>query len=209
MVPGLYLIHQAISQEYADCLLKSLPKDFLDVDKQQVSNNNNLQNASLQMHHFAPLPEWVSMISEDVIPEAWKVEHWAGNESNASIVQRYKAGEGICWHVDLLSFGDGVAILSLLSHVRMKFRKVDDHSCLDELVLPWCDDLKAGTWRHSLIFDSNSLLLMSGEARYMWEHTIENAPYDLIGSIRVPRQERISFTLRRVKLDTEGVKVAA
>lgn len=182
-MPGIRLVSEAVSQEYADLLVSQLPPEFT-ISSPKKEEQSSMTRASLQLHHFSPLPEWISMVSEDVIPNDWKTDHWSGEECNTSIVQRYKPGEGIRWHVDLPSFGDGVAILSLLSTVRMRFRRVNDHSDIEEIVLP-----------------PRSLLLFWGEARYDWEHTIEGVYNDRIDGKQVPRQERISFTLRRIAVE--------
>lgn len=44
-------------------------------------------------------------------------------------VNSYKSGEGICPHVDLLRYEDGIAIVSLLSAVNMDFSLVSTRSC--------------------------------------------------------------------------------
>lgn len=109
MVDGLLLIENAISEEYANSVISGLPDDFLGVfNKGRLEDiNKNLwsedlvadlgaKRASLQLHHFAPLPEFVSMVSEDVIPQPWKDRVWNGQDCNCSIVQGYRAGEGTC-----------------------------------------------------------------------------------------------------------------
>ena len=88
---------------------------------------------------------------------------------------------GIRWHVDLAAFGDGVAILSLLSPVVMRFRLVNDHTQIKDVLLK-----------------PLSLLLCSGEARYDWEHTIAAASSDCINGETIHRQTRISVTMRRI-----------
>lgn len=84
-------MEDAISQEYADWILSLLPQEFL---KQASAIDRSSGSASLQMHHFAPLPDYISMISEDVIPLNWKARIWSGEECDSSIVQAYQAGEG-------------------------------------------------------------------------------------------------------------------
>lgn len=120
MVPGLHLIEDAVSREYVECIVDLLPREIMQgIDRQtsdqklgMVQNPDSSRQealteretsvelpASLQVHYFRPLPEFVSMISEDVIPPEWKSEVWQGSECNCSIVQRYRAGEGIQIHV--------------------------------------------------------------------------------------------------------------
>lgn len=184
----LVLIEEAVSEDYASQMLNMLPADFIKNESAAVTARESSQctrqtrGSSLQLHFFAPLPDLINFISEDVIPAAWKEAHWRGQESEAAIVQRYAPGQGIDWHVDLLRYDDGVAILSLLSTVRMHFRKVTDHTIVKSVVLR-----------------PRSLLLCSGAARYEWEHCIESIDHDMIDDIKVLREDRISITMRRVK----------
>ncbi|ORY80992.1 hypothetical protein BCR37DRAFT_60748 [Protomyces lactucae-debilis] len=182
-IDGLVLIQDAISAEYADQLLRLLPREVLVNDNSQLKTpQGSSSTASVQMHHFSPLPDYLTFISEDVIPDDWKTEHWQGFDCEAAIIQRYKPGQGIDWHVDLLRFDDGIAILSLLSSVRMLFRRVDHRSVTKSVVL-----------------HPRSLLLISGHARYKWEHCIESIESDIIDGQTIARRDRISITMRRVK----------
>ena len=61
------------------------------------------------------------------------------------VVNRYEPGEGICAHVDLLRFADGVAILSLGSPAVMSFTM--------------------GSSARNILLEPGDLLLLEGEAR--------------------------------------------
>lgn len=160
MIPGLEIVQDAISEEYEQAILNLLPVSF-------TRTVLGARCSSQQLHYFSPVPEVISMISEDVIPNTFKAKVWESKECNSAIVQSYAPGDGIAWHIDLLKFTDGVAILSLLSDTVLKFRR---DNVVKEYHVPRL-----------------SLVLCSGEARYDWEHTIENQ-----------RDVRISVTLRRL-----------
>jgi len=110
---------------------------------------------------------------------------------NQLTVNQYRPGEGIGSHVDTPSaFGDGLISISLNSGIVMEFRKVsgeDDGDSLKKLVyLP-----------------PRSLVLMSGPARYEWEHQIVTRRTDTHQGVVLPRGLRISLTLRTA-LTLEG-----
>lgn len=89
-------MEDAVSLEYADWIVSMLPPELLLTSSaaSQGPRAKKTGSASLQMHHFAPLPDYISMISEDVIPTGWKAEVWSDRECDCSIVQSYRAGEG-------------------------------------------------------------------------------------------------------------------
>jgi alkylated DNA repair dioxygenase AlkB/SAM-dependent methyltransferase len=104
---------------------------------------------------------------------------------NQLTVNQYFPGEGIGSHVDTPSaFSDGLISISLNGGITMEFRQVGngDEASVKKLVyLP-----------------PRSLLLMSGDARYNWEHMIVSRMTDTHDNVVLPRQLRVSLTLRTV-----------
>jgi alkylated DNA repair dioxygenase AlkB/SAM-dependent methyltransferase len=112
---------------------------------------------------------------------------------NQLTVNHYKPGEGIGSHVDTLSaFADGLLSISLNGGIVMEFRKVN--SDLKKLVyLP-----------------PRSLVLMSGPARFEWEHMIVTRRTDTHNGVVLPRSLRVSLTLRTaLKLDGTNLPLVA
>lgn len=70
-------------------------------------------------------------------------------------INEYRQGAGIGWHKDKPEFGD-VAGISLLSDVKMRFRKSSGESWL----------------RASHLLQARSLYILTGEVRHEWEHSI-------------------------------------
>lgn len=105
---------------------------------------------------------------------------------NQMTVNEYKKGEGIGSHVDTPhAFDDGLISISLGSGIVMEFNHTESDQC--KLVyLP-----------------ARSLLLMSGDARYKWEHYIVSRMTDTHSGKIIPRGLRVSLTLR-TSLDMEG-----
>jgi alkylated DNA repair dioxygenase AlkB len=79
------------------------------------------------------------------------------------IINEYLPGQGISRHVDCVPcFGDTVASLSLGSTCEMKFEHVSSG--------------KSG----SMILAPRSMLVLSGEARYDWMHSIPSRKEDTV-----------------------------
>ncbi|KAG2697427.1 hypothetical protein I3760_07G105400 [Carya illinoinensis] len=111
------------------------------------------------------------------------------------IVNAYQPGEGICAHVDLMRFEDGIAIVSLESSCVMHFTKVGQ---------PHCDAANGGkshppTTRIPVYLTPGSLVLISGEARYSWKHEINRKPgFQIWEGQELNQRRRISVTLRKL-----------
>ncbi|KAF8644449.1 hypothetical protein AX16_008448 [Volvariella volvacea WC 439] len=104
-----------------------------------------------------------------------------------AIINLYRPGEGISSHVDLLGrFGDGIIGVSLGSGCVMKFDRDDDEP---RRVSEGKDEEKdknpegggaRGRDRWDLYLPRNTVLVLSGDARYKWKHGIERRTEDLV-----------------------------
>ena len=103
--------------------------------------------------------------------------------------------QGICAHVDLMRFEDGIAIISLESAYVMHFSPVEGTSG-DFMVDGEKDPLATKIPVH---LTPGSLILMSGEARYRWKHEINRKPgFQMWQGEELIQQKRISITLRKL-----------
>ena len=103
---------------------------------------------------------------------------------NQITVNCYQPGEGIGTHIDTPSaFSDGLLSISLNSGCVMEFRK--------------------GDTKKLVYLPRRSLLLMSGDARYSWEHMIVTRKTDTVDGEVLPRGLRVSLTLRTA-IDLQG-----
>jgi alkylated DNA repair dioxygenase AlkB/SAM-dependent methyltransferase len=99
---------------------------------------------------------------------------------NQLTVNHYNPGEGIGSHVDTASaFSDGLISISLNSGIVMEFRNVHDTKLKKLVYLP-----------------PRSMLLMSKDARYHWEHMIVTRMTDTHNGAVLSRKLRVSLTLR-------------
>lgn len=98
------------------------------------------------------------------------------------IVNEYEAGQGISPHVDREScFGSVVASLSIGSDIVMDFRS--ESGQMGSMLLP-----------------ARSMIILTGDARYSWKHSITARKRDKLGDREFQRSRRLSLTFRTVLL---------
>jgi alkylated DNA repair dioxygenase AlkB len=101
------------------------------------------------------------------------------------LVNEYEPGQGIAFHRDYQPFDRTVVSLSLLAPCVMEFRH-------------------AANRRHeSLLLERRSLLVLSDEARYEWEHGIARRKNDRWKGVLLLRARRLSITFRLLKQSRE------
>ncbi|XP_020081573.1 uncharacterized protein P8A3.02c-like [Ananas comosus] len=105
--------------------------------------------------------------------------------------------QGICAHVDLMRFEDGIAIVSLESPCIMHFtRPTTDMEVGTTATLEEDREL---TKRVPVLLTPGSLVLMSGEVRYLWKHEINRKPGNQVWEGKEIQQgRRTSVTLRKL-----------
>jgi alkylated DNA repair dioxygenase AlkB len=100
------------------------------------------------------------------------------------IINEYQPGQGISAHIDCVPcFSNTIASLSLGSSCVMDFT----HS-------------KTGK-KSSLLLEPRSLLMLTGDARYLWQHAIAGRKTDRYNGQLIERTRRISLTFRKVLTD--------
>ena len=90
-------------------------------------------------------------------------------------------GQGITLHRDYDPFDRTVVSLSLVSPCVMDFRHVESRR------------------KESLLLERRSLVVLSDEARYEWEHGIARRKNDRWDGRVIPRGRRLSVTFRVLK----------
>jgi alkylated DNA repair protein alkB family protein 8 len=178
------------SKEGADCPpLPALPCDFLNLEgyiEKSVSQGRGWEALAgvierTRKHDFAP-----DLSESDVA-----VDTVCFPELNQMTVNEYKEGSGIGSHVDTPSaFGDGLISISLNAGIAMEFRLTHQEAKNDE------GDNAPSTLRKLVYLPRRSLLLMSGPARYLWEHMIVTRMTDTHEGQVISRGRRVSLTLR-------------
>ena len=101
------------------------------------------------------------------------------------IINEYQPGQGISAHIDCVPcFADSIASLSLGSPCVMDFT----HSKTGE--------------KSSLLLEPRSLLVLTGDARYVWQHAISGRKTDRYQGQIISRKRRISLTFRKMIADS-------
>jgi alkylated DNA repair dioxygenase AlkB len=97
------------------------------------------------------------------------------------IINEYLGAQGIAAHIDCpRSFGPVICSISLLSSCMMNFI------------------LKEKT---ALYLEPRSLLILEGDARFIYKHEIEPRKYDNFLGSKIARKRRVSVTFRKVISD--------
>ena len=130
--------------------------------------------------YLGPLPDWL-------VPMAQRL-HSEGLFSavpDQAIINEYLPGQGISAHIDCVPcFGSEIASLSLGS------------SCVMEFMHPHHN-------RQTKVLEPRSLFVLTGAARYEWQHCIPARKSDVMGGIKINRARRVSITFRKVILSDQ------
>ena len=122
----------------------------------------------------SPLPVWIDTIARRIVGA-----RFFSRMPVQALVNEYLPGQGISAHKDYQPF-DEVASLSLASGCLMEFAKANR------------------TRNVSLWLEPRSLLVLTGEARHEWTHAIRPRLADLVDGAKIPRERRLSLTLRTI-----------
>jgi alkylated DNA repair dioxygenase AlkB len=121
----------------------------------------------------APIPAWGRRLSDRLFADGITDQPF-----DHMLVNEYLPGQGIAPHRDYAPFGRTVVSLSLLAACVMDFR----HTTTGR--------------RERLLLEPRSLLVLTDEARYEWEHGIAPRKRDTWQGLRVDRGRRLSVTFR-------------
>jgi alkylated DNA repair dioxygenase AlkB len=127
--------------------------------------------------YLGPLPNWITPFIQKKLFKDNLVEQ----APDQLIVNEYEPGQGISPHIDCVPcFAETIISLSLGSSALMVF----SHGSTGEQV--------------SLLLEPRSLLIMKGEARYQWKHSIPGRKTDIHQGEIIERRRRVSLTFRNV-----------
>jgi alkylated DNA repair dioxygenase AlkB len=185
-IPGLRYVANAITAEQEQLLLA-----IIDQQAWQTELRRRVQHYGYQYDYerrsidrslyLGDLPTWLTDLSAEF------VEHrWLPKLSDQVIINEYMPGQGIAPHVDCVPcFGEAIASLSLGSGCQMDFIRAESKE------------------KHSLFLEPRSLLVLTGDARHRWRHSIPARKNDQVAGQSTPRGRRVSLTFRTVLLSDE------
>jgi alkylated DNA repair dioxygenase AlkB len=126
--------------------------------------------------YLGPLPDWLSASAA-----ALRRKDVFAQMPDQVIVNEYRPGQGIAPHIDRAPcFAETVASLSLGSPCVMDFAHGETAQTT------------------SMLLEPCSLLVLSGDARYLWTHAIAPRKTDTFDGAAIPRRRRVSLTFRKM-----------
>ena len=183
MITGLRYIPHYIASEAHDVLLQTIEQQtWLGDLKRRVQHygykyDYKARRIDLSMR-LGNLPTW----ADELATRLWQEGIFA-EKPDQLIINEYEAGQGIAPHVDCEPcFSDTIVSISLGSACVMDFIHLatkDKKPCLLEV---------------------GSAVVLQGESRYDWQHTIAARKTDVFENQTYKRGKRISMTFRKVLL---------
>ncbi|XP_035681426.1 alkylated DNA repair protein alkB homolog 8-like [Branchiostoma floridae] len=195
--PGLRLVEDFVSPACADRLLEGLGwsnEHQHHMDAEQALKHRRVKHFGYEFRYDnnnvdkdtplpGGLPDWCSQVIDRMMSEG-HIKH----KPDQITVNQYQPGQGIPPHVDTHSaFEDEISSLSLGGQTVMDFKHPSGK-------------------RVSIVLPARSLLVMAGEARYLWTHGIIPRKMDPVpvkgqeDSMTLARREvRTSFTFRKIR----------
>ena len=125
--------------------------------------------------HIGALPDWLADMAQKLYDETGLFERIP----EQVIVNEYLPGQGIATHIDHPGFGPTVCTISLLDDWEMDFSE------------NWRDKSPA-------LLQRGSCVLLTGDARSVWQHGIAPRKSEVTESGRRQRKRRLSLTFRTV-----------
>mmetsp|Transcript_21138 Transcript_21138/g.39045 ORF Transcript_21138/g.39045 Transcript_21138/m.39045 type:complete len:373 (-) Transcript_21138:2168-3286(-) len=121
------------------------------------------------------MPEWAEGILQ-LLKESFGLDY------DQLTVNDYAPGDSIPPHTDSHSpFEETLISISLLSPISINYRHLD--------------------YDVNVFVPARSMLIMQGEARYVWKHSIQQRKFEVLDSFTVYRRRRISLTFRKTRTE--------
>jgi len=177
LIAGLQYIRNYLDQTTHDRLIAVVDEHVWQqsVDHRVQVYGYHYSRRQQDAYRIGELPPWgralaVQLADDGYVPQV----------PNQLVVNDYPPGAGIFQHIDQDVFGDTVISISLGSTCVMRFTETTAGHTEDVLLEP------------------RSLLVLSGAARWRWQHEIPARGSDMWDGREYPRSRRVSLTFRRV-----------
>jgi alkylated DNA repair dioxygenase AlkB len=122
------------------------------------------------------LPVWAATLAERL-----KLDGFLDDVPDQLVVNEYQPGQGLGPHIDCIPcFGEVITTISLGGACVMDFTSIDSGET------------------YALTLEPGSLLVLSGDARYRWEHGIAARKSDGVNGTARLRTRRVTLTFRHV-----------
>jgi alkylated DNA repair dioxygenase AlkB len=190
MVPsilGLQYVPEYLDSETHDRLLAAVDRQpwLMSVDHRVQIYGYNYSHAKRAAFRIGDLPPWATdlsgrLCSDGLLPKV----------PDQMVANDYRPGSGIFAHVDQAVLGDIVASVSLGSTCVMRF----SHGASGQV--------------EELLLEPRSVLVLSGEARWAWQHEIPARTVDTWENEETARSRRVSLTFRVITSSSKSDRFA-
>jgi len=182
-IPGLHYTPEYITQQEETELIRVIDAQSWNTElKRRVQHYGYRYDYKARSvtpeSYLGPLPEWLMPYCDRL-----RADGHFPQAPDQVIVNEYKLGQGIAPHIDCVPcFTDIIASLSLGSTCIMEFTQAETQQKIPMLLEP------------------RSLVVLSGDARYHWQHAIPHRKTDRHNGQVFQRGQRLSLTFRKVML---------
>ena len=183
IVPGLTYIPEYIDRQQENDLISIIDaQSWITELKRRVQHygyryDYKARNVTPQSY-MGPLPEWLVSYSHQLHANGFFPQL-----PDQVIINEYQPGQGIAPHIDCVPcFEETIASLSLGSPCIMEFTHVETREKIPVLL------------------EARSLVVLSGDARYHWQHAIAPRKTDRYNGSAFQRARRLSLTFRKMIL---------
>lgn len=196
--PGLMVVEEIISSEDEKMLLESVnwTEDKDNQNFQKSLKHRRVKHFGYEFHYEnnnvdkdKPLPGGLPDICDSIL-EKWLKEGFIRYKPDQLTVNQYEPGHGIPAHIDTHSaFEDEIVSLSLGSEIVIDFKHPDG------VTVP-------------VLLPRRSLLVMTGESRYLWTHGITPRKFDTVQASKNRKSGIITSDVGDLTLNKRGVRTS-
>ncbi|XP_038367717.1 alkylated DNA repair protein alkB homolog 8 isoform X2 [Canis lupus familiaris] len=196
--PGLMVVEEIISSEDEKMLLESInwTEDIDNQNVQKYLKHRRVKHFGYEFHYEnnnvdkdMPLPGGLPGICDSFL-EKWLKEGFIKHKPDQLTVNQYEPGHGIPAHIDTHSaFEDEIVSLSLGSEIVMDFKHPDG------VTVP-------------VMLPRRSLLVMTGESRYLWTHGITPRKFDTVQASKGLQSGIITSDVGDLTLSKRGMRTS-
>ncbi|XP_069747352.1 alkylated DNA repair protein alkB homolog 8 isoform X2 [Narcine bancroftii] len=195
---GLLVIEEVVSPEYEKRLL-AFADGNTDTTKENVQRSLKHRRVKHYGYEFRydnnkvdkdkPLPGGLPEICGDILKQCME-KGYVKFKPDQLTINQYDPGQGIPPHIDTHSpFEDGIICLSLGAETVMDFRHPAGR-CV------------------STMLPRRSLLVMTGESRYLWSHGITPRKFDVVPASEKEKTGTISGDVSNLTLNKRGTRTS-
>ncbi|XP_029417751.1 alkylated DNA repair protein alkB homolog 8 isoform X2 [Nannospalax galili] len=196
--PGVMIVEDIISSEDEKMLLESInwTEDTDSQNFQKSLKHRRVKHFGYEFHYESnnvdkekPLPGGLPDFCNSIL-EKWLKAGYIQHKPDQLTVNQYEPGHGIPAHIDTHSaFEDEIVSLSLGSEIVMDFKHPEGITV--QIMLP-----------------RRSLLVMTGESRYLWTHGITPRKFDTVQASERHRSGIITSDIGDLTLSKRGVRTS-